>query len=87
MTLAKDEALARIEEAITAEDLAPARGVLISYLLLTEWVSSDGETYLVESRPEGQVYWRTLGLIEAARLSLDHSIQHSYDDSVDEDDE
>lgn len=87
MTLAKDEALARIEEAITAEDLAPAPGVLTGYLLLTEWVASDGEVYLVESRPEGQSYWRSLGLIEAARMSIDHSVQQMQDDEDDEDED
>lgn len=74
MTLAKDEALGRIEEAISAEQLAEQPGVLISYLLLTEWATADGEVYLVESRPEDQAYWRTLGLIEAARMSVDHAV-------------
>ncbi len=77
MTLAKDEALARIEEAISAEDLADQPGILISYILLTEWATADGDTYFVESRPEGQVYWRTLGLLEAAKMSLDHSVQQA----------
>lgn len=74
MTLAKDEALGRIEEAISAEQLAEQPGVLISYLLLTEWATADGEVYLVESRPDDQAYWRTLGLIEAARMSVDHAV-------------
>jgi len=74
VTLAKDEALGRIEEAISAEQLAEQPGVLISYLLLTEWATADGEVYLVESRPEDQAYWRTLGLIEAARMSVDHAV-------------
>lgn len=36
--------------------------------------AADGEVYLVESRPDGQTYWRTLGLIEAARMSVDHAV-------------
>lgn len=75
MTLAKDEGLSRIEEAISAEQLADQPGVLVSYILVTEWVTADGETYMVESRPEGQTYWRTLGLLEAARMSVDHGVQ------------
>ena len=86
MALATDEGLARIEAAIEAEDLPPAPGVLVAYLLLTEWVSSDGEVYLVESRPEGQAYWRSLGLVEAARMSIDHGVQaiEADDDGDDE---
>jgi hypothetical protein len=85
VTLATDEGLGRIEVAIEAEDLAPSPSVLIGYLLLTEWVSSDGGTYLVESHPEGQTYWRTLGYIEATRISVTHSLQP--DDDGDEGEE
>lgn len=76
MTLAKDEGLARVEETI-AENLGPYEdgSILTGYVLLTEWASADGEVYLVESRPEGQPYWRSLGLLEAARLSIDHGTQ------------
>lgn len=84
MTLARDERLGRIEDAIAAEQLAPDRSILIGYVLLTEWASSDGETYLVESRPETQTYWRSLGLIEAARMSIDHGVQQ--ENAVDEGD-
>lgn len=75
MTLAKDDSLARIEEAISAEQLADQPGVLIAYFIITEWATADGDTYLVESRPEGQTYWRSLGLLEAARMSVDHTVQ------------
>jgi hypothetical protein len=76
VTLANDPALSRIEDAIQSEQLADQPGVLISYLLLTEWATVDGDVYLVESRPEAQAYWRTLGLIEAARMSVDHGVQY-----------
>jgi hypothetical protein len=85
VTLATDEALGRIEAALEAEDLAPAPGVLVGYLILTEWVSSDGDTYLVESHPEGQTFWRTLGYVEAARMSINHS--HRPEEEEDEDEE
>lgn len=88
MSLATDEKLQRIEAAIESEELAPVPSILVGYLLLTEWAGSDGDTYLVESRPEPQTYWRSLGLIEAARMSIDHGVQaanQSHDD--DEDDE
>jgi hypothetical protein len=85
VTLAADESLGRIEVAIEAEDLAPAPGVLVGYLLLTEWVSSDGDTYLVESHPEEQTFWRSLGYIEAARMSINHA--HRPQDDEDEDEE
>lgn len=81
MTLAKDEGLGRIEEAISAEQLADQPGILISYILLTEWATADGYTYMVESRPEDQTYWRTLGLLEAGRMSVDHSVQQNQNES------
>lgn len=85
MTLAKDESLARIEEAISEEQLADQPGVLIAYFLVTEWATADGDTYMVESRPEEQTYWRTLGLLEAARMSVDHSVQQHQNGDTDDD--
>lgn len=75
MSLASDERLKRIEEAIEAEQLAPENSILIGYVLATEWASSDGETYMVQSHPEVQAYWRSIGLIEAVRMSIDHDIE------------
>lgn len=67
--LANDEQIKAIEEAISAGEFAPGPSVLTGYVVVTEWASSDGETYLVELAPETQAYWRTLGLIEASRAS------------------
>lgn len=75
MSLATDERLQRIEAAIDAEDLAPVPSILIGYVLVTEWAASDGDTYMVESRPESQAYWRTLGLIEASRMSIQDDVR------------
>lgn len=80
MSLAADPGLARVEEAIEGADLAPVPAVLTGYFLLTEWAASDGEVYLVESRPEGQAYWRSLGLLEAARLSHAAAVRRIYED-------
>lgn len=66
------------------EDDKPASAVLTGYVLLTEWAASDGEVYLTESRPEGQAYWRSLGMLEAARISID---QASRDQALDDDDD
>lgn len=44
--------------------------------------------YLCESRPEKQSYWRSLGLIDAARMSIDHEIQvFTMNKMKDEDDD
>lgn len=77
MTLSRSESLQRIERQIEAErdDLCPDAAVLTGYVILTEWAAADGEVYLTESRPDDQPYWRTLGLLAAARMSIDHSVQ------------
>lgn len=80
MTLAGDPNIAPIEEAIRAAELAPAPGVLTGYVLLTEWAASDGETYLVQTLPDDQAYWRTLGMLEGTKFSIRALLEPSPED-------
>ncbi len=71
MSLAKDENLSGIEEAIEQADLLGKPAILTGYLLISEWAAGDSEeVYIVESAPESQPYWKTLGFVEACRLSI-----------------
>lgn len=87
MSLAADEKLQRIEAAIEAEDLAPAPAVLIGYVLISEWAASDGDIYMIQSRPETQAYWRTLGLLKASEMSIQDDVRVVNEPDDDEDDD
>lgn len=87
MTLANDPDLAAIEEAIVAAELPPEPGVLVGYLILTEWMSADGETYLIESAPDSQAYWKALGYVDATRASMYARVHAAQEEQDDEDDD
>jgi hypothetical protein len=87
VSLANDPAVAHIEEVMQEEgsnlfdrDDLPEHVVLIGYLIISEWAGDDGETYINEIRPERQTYWRTLGYLDAARLSTETSVRNNSDE-------
>lgn len=90
MSLAKDPAVARIEDVMQHEgsnlfdrDDLPEHVVLIGYLIVSEWAGDDGEQYLNELRPEGQTYWRTLGYVDAARMSIETAVREINEEDED----